>query len=110
MRNLKTLALAGLVGTLFLASDASACHKKKCACAPAPVATCAPAPVVECAPAPKKCHMKMPKMKHHAKAACAPATYAYAPTTYAAPASYATPQATPQAAPMGTLQAPAKSM
>ena len=76
----------------------------------APVVECAPAPVAECAPAPKKkCHFKMPKMKHHAKAApvaeCAPVAYApsYAP-------SYASPQASYQAAPMGTMQAPSKSM
>ncbi len=111
MRNLKTLAFAGLFGTLMLAGDASACHKKKCACpAPAPVA-CAPAPVVACAPAPKKCHMKMPKMKHHAKATCAPVAYAAAPVAYATQ-GYSSPQgyATPQSAPMGTMQAPPKSM
>ena len=106
MRNLKTLAFAGLVGVLGLASDASACHKKKCAC-PAPVTTvvCAPAPVAECAPAPaKKCHMKMPKMPKlgcHKKAAeCAPVAYS-APATYAAPTSYASPQASPQASGQG---------
>ena len=103
MRTLKTVAFAGLLGAFAFASDASACHKKKCACpAPAPVVACAPAPVVECAPAKKKCHMpKMPKMGCHKKAApvvaeCAPATYA-APVSYAAPVAYAAPQASPQA-------------
>ncbi|WP_435005305.1 hypothetical protein P12x_003200 [Tundrisphaera lichenicola] len=108
MRHLTTLALAGLFGGLLLASDASACHKKKCpapapVCEPAPV-VCEPAPVV-CEPAPvvcetpkKKCHFKMPKMKFgcHKKAECAPVAY-----EYAAPVHYATPQATPQASGQG---------
>jgi hypothetical protein len=48
-RHLLTPTLAGLIGALFLVSDASACcHKRKCAQPCAPVATCAPAP----APAP----------------------------------------------------------
>ena len=100
MRPFSTLAFAGLVGSLFLVGDASACHKKKaCACpppapvcAPAPVAYVAPAPV--CAPAPvKKCHVKMPKIKmgHKKTAVCS----TYAPAPYAAPATYAAPQAYP---------------
>ena len=102
MRNLMTLALAGLFGGFLLVGDASACHKKKCAC-PAPAPVCAPAPVVYCPPpAPvcppvkKTCHFKMPKMSigHHKKAACAPIY-----TTYAAPA-YA-PMASGQASPQG---------
>lgn len=101
MRNFKTLAFAGLVGVLGLASDASACHKKKCAC-PTTTVVCAPAPVVECAPAKKKCFsmpkMKMPKLGCHKKAECAPVAYA-APTTYAAPV--ASPQASPQATGQG---------
>lgn len=112
MRKLVALALAGLFGSFFAASDASACHKKKCAtpcetvvaapvCAPAPVCVpppapvCEPAPVVCEAPKAKKCHFKMPKMKFgcHKKAACETVSYtAYAPTTYAAPQSYASPQ------------------
>ncbi len=55
-RHLLTLVLSGLVGSLVLAGNAEACHKKKCTCAPAPcaVAVCAPAPcaVAVCAPAP----------------------------------------------------------
>ena len=101
MRTLKTVAFAGLLGAFALTADASACHKKKCACpAPAPVVECAPAPVVECAPAPKKCHMKLPKMPKlgcHKKAApvaeCAPVSYA--PVAYSAPAM-ASPQASAQ--------------
>src|SRR5271165_5910348 len=57
-RHLLTLVLSGLVGSLVLAGNAEACHKKKCTCAPAPcaVAVCAPAPCPApapvCAPAP----------------------------------------------------------
>ena len=97
MRNLKTLAFAGLVGVLGFSSDASACHKSKCACP-------APAPVVTCAPVAKKCHSfkmpKLPKMGCHKQAAtCAPVAYA-APATYAAP-TYASPQASAQASGQG---------
>lgn len=61
-RHLLTLVLTGVFGAFALVSDASACHKKKCApapaCAPAPVVCAAPAPVV-CEPAPaKKCCFK----------------------------------------------------
>ena len=90
MRNLKTLALAGVIGVFALASDASACHKKKCAC-PTTTVVYAPAPVVECAPVKaKKCHM--PKMGCHKKAV---ATCA-APVGYAAPMAYSAPMASPQ--------------
>ena len=101
-RNILTLSFAAVLGLVAFSSDASACHKKKCACpapvatcAPAPVTYCAPAPVVACAPAPKKCGLKMPKMPKmsfgHKKAACAPATYVAAPTYVTA-----TPQASGQ--------------
>ncbi len=96
MRHLTTLALAGLFGGLLFASDASACHKKKCAC-PAPAPVCAPAPAPVCAPAPKTCHFKMPKMHMpkfslcHKKAACETVYETYSPPTMA------TPQSTPQA-------------
>ena len=103
MRTLKTLALAGMIGAFALAGDASACHKKKCAC-PTTTVVCAPAPVVECAPVKKKCHMpklpKMPKMGCHKSAAPCAAPVAYAPASYAAP-SYASPQASPQASGQG---------
>ena len=97
MRNFKTLALAGVIGVFALASDASACHKKKCACPTPTVAYVAPAPVVECAPVKvKKCKMpKMPKMGCHKKAVCAPTAYAAAPVSYGAPAM-ASPQASGQ--------------
>ncbi len=54
-RHLLTLVLSGLVGSLVLAGNAEACHKKRCTCAPAPcaVAVCAPAPTcVVAQPAP----------------------------------------------------------
>ena len=105
------LTFATLAAASFFAGDASACHHKKAACAPAPVAACAPAPVVECAPAPvvaecapapKKCCFKMPKfhmpkMGCHKKAAvCAPAPVC---ETYAPAPVYAAPQASPQVMP-----------
>jgi hypothetical protein len=45
MRHLTTLVLSGILGSIVLAGDAEACHKKRCACA-TPVACVAPAPVV----------------------------------------------------------------
>src|SRR5947209_17639873 len=99
-RHLLVLTVAGVLGA-FLASDARACHKKKCqpACAPAPCAVVEPCPapcaVVEtCAPAPKcglfkhagGCgHKKFqfPKLCHK-KATCAPAPVCET-VTYAAP-------------------------
>ena len=102
MRSLSTLALAGLFGGLLLVSDASACHKKKACTCPAPVVYCAPAPVVcapapvVCAPAPVACAPKakhpftMPKFSLHKKA---PVCVTYG---YAAPVTYATPQASGQ--------------
>lgn len=110
-RTLIVLALAGLFGA-FVATDAQACHKKKCApaCPPAPCVVEAPvcpppAPVCEPAPcAPKKCHFKLPKFKLpslcHKKPACEPAPVACeaAPApVYAAAQSapvYAAPQVT----------------
>ncbi len=74
-----TLALAGLFGTLMLSGDASACHFKKKACAPAPCAAPEPAPC----PAPKVCCFKKFKLFSgglcHKKAVCAPAPVACAP-------------------------------
>jgi len=86
-RNLMTLALAGLIGSLVLASDAGACcHKKKCVepcavtCPPPPP----PAPVCEPCPPPAKCGHKFKLFGHkHCKKACAPVvceTPVYAPT------------------------------
>src|SRR3954453_18962082 len=57
-RQLLTLAVAGVLGVL-VASEAQACHKKKCACPP-PASVCVvetvpcPPPAPVCEPAPKK--------------------------------------------------------
>ena len=86
-RQLLTLALTGLFGTLLLSSDASACHKKRCK-APA---TCAPVATVEVAPCPPPAPVcePAPKCGHkrwklfgglcHKKKVCA------TPVVYAAP-------------------------
>ncbi|WP_406695065.1 hypothetical protein V5E97_28915 [Singulisphaera sp. Ch08] len=61
-RQLLTLALTGLFGTLLLSSDASACHKKRCkapaTCAPVATVVVAPCPppAPVCEPAPKCGH------------------------------------------------------
>jgi hypothetical protein len=113
-RHLFTAALALTFGVLMMASDASACHKRKAACAPAcaPVAYCAPAPC----PAPRKHCFKTAKHRRgglcHKKAACQQVVYAPAPCgVYAAPqVSYAAPQAA-YAAPQNVMpmpQAPTK--
>ena len=98
MQTIKTLALAGLLGAFAFTSDASACHKKKCACPTTTVAYVAPAPVVECAPAKKKCFSGM-KLGCHKKAVAACPTVAYA-----APVSYAAPMASPQASAQASRQ------
>ncbi len=114
-RHLLTLFLSGLVGSLVLAGDAQACHKRKCTCAPAPTcAVVAPAPCVVAAPvceptcAPRKhcglfAGLKGLRLGCHTKAAyCGPvvapcATVAYsAPITYSAPAVYSSPQTSAQ--------------
>ena len=126
-RYLMTLVLSGLVGSLVLASNAEACHKKKSTCAPAPVceapcpAPCPPpAPVCEpcpppCPPPAKKCCLfsgfKGFKLGCHKKACepapvCAPAPACEpappcAPcetVAYAPPVMYAAPvMSSPQA-------------
>ena len=112
-RYLMTLVLSGLVGSLVLVSNAEACHKKKCTCAPAPVcaapcpAPCPPpAPVCEpCPPARKHCMFsgfRGMRLGCHHKTECAPAPApACAPcetVAYAAPVIYAAPVTTsPQA-------------
>lgn len=122
-RHLLTLALVGALGVL-MASDARACHKKRCPhpCPPpAPVCEVVPPPcpptpvcVVEptCAPAPKcgllrhqaGCGHARPKLKLnlcHKRPACpppAPVCCESAPVVYAAAqAVYAAPQAAPSA-------------
>lgn len=108
-RQLIVLAAAGLLG-VFAASDAQACHKKKCA-APATCAQpvqcvvveqpCPPPAPAPCPPPAKKCHFKLPKPKFnlcHKKPACAPAPTC-APVVYEAAPVYAAPQASAQASP-----------
>jgi hypothetical protein len=97
-----TLVLCGVVGSLVLAGNAEACHKRNCGCAPtvctAPVSYVAYAPA--CAPA-KHCGFRLPSL-FHKRAVCAPTVACYTPTPvyYAAPVSYPAPgypAATPQA-------------
>jgi hypothetical protein len=108
-RHLLTLVLSGLVGSLVLAGNAEACHKKKCTCAPAPCAVAepcpAPAPVCEPTCAPKKCglfaHMKGMKLGCHKRAVCAEVvpceTVAYSAPVYSwAPSVYSSPQVSAQ--------------
>ena len=123
-RHLLTLVLSGLVGSLVLAGNAEACHKKRCTCAPAPcaVAVCAPAPTcVVAAPAPcpapapvceptcapkKHCGLfggfKGFKLGCHKKAVCAAPvapceTVVYsAPVCYSVPTVYSSPQVSAQ--------------
>ncbi len=102
MRHLTTLVLAGVLGTLVMAGNAEACHKKKCACAPAPVVyapmPCAK-PVKTCAPKVKKCgggglFAGLCHKKPVATVACAtPVSYAYS-TPLVAPSGqyFGTPQ------------------
>jgi hypothetical protein len=108
MRQLTTLVLAGILGTLVMAGNAEACHKKKCACAPAPM-VCAPAPVMKpmpcakpvktCAPKVKKCgggglFAGLGHKKAVATVACAtPVSYAYSTPVVAPSGQYiGTPQ------------------
>lgn len=106
-RHLLIVAVLGFFGVLGLSSDASACHKKKCApapCAPAPCAapapcvveTCPP-PAPVCEPAPKGCHKKFKLFGCFKKKSCAaPVVYAApcaAPVVYAAPSAQSYPSA-----------------
>ncbi len=116
-RHLLTLVLSGLVGTLVLAGDAQACHKKRCNCAPAPTcavvepAHCCPAPAPVCEPtcAPKRhialfacfkgiklgCHKAAPACAAPVAAPCETVAYA-APVYYSAPTVYSSPQVSAQ--------------
>lgn len=123
IRQLTTLILSGLLGSIVLVGNAEACHKKRCGCAP-PVACvvsqpvcapapCAPAPCVKtvkhcrpapcaqavattyCAPKVKTCHFRLPKFCHKS---CAPpvALACATPVYYGAPAPVGYPVASPQ--------------
>ena len=81
-RSFLALAAVAFFGSLFVAGDASACHKKRCA---EPVA-CAPAPVCEpvaCAPKQKCGGIKLFAGCHKKKAVCAPVCAA--PVQWVAP-------------------------
>jgi hypothetical protein len=104
MRHLTTLVLTGVLGTLLLAGNAEACHKKRCSCAapvacapvviyhkpappPKPVVCYQPVVVKTCAPKVKKCghgglFAKLCHKKTCAPAPCAtPVAYAYSYST-----------------------------
>jgi hypothetical protein len=112
VRNLTTLILSGVLGSIVMAGNAEACHKKKCACAtpaPAPctVTYVTPAPCVtpvvttSCVPKVKHC-FTLPKLFHHKKVAtCATPVPCGTPVSYyaaAAPVSY------PVSLPLGSAQ------
>jgi hypothetical protein len=114
-RHLTTLILSGILGSIVLVGNAEACHKKKCACAPAPVvcnvtpkpsvqrvAYCKPAPcprpvvAQSCAPKVRTCKLTLPKLclpklclkkcAPPTTVACAtPVRYAVAPVAYPVP-------------------------
>jgi hypothetical protein len=113
IRQVTTLVVFGVVGSMVMVGNAEACHKKRCGCAPTVCAAPMPAPCVTyaapCAPKVKHCAFKLPTFCHK-KAACAPVVASCAPTyaaypsatpvSYGAPMSYPTagyPIATPQA-------------
>jgi hypothetical protein len=95
VRNLTTLILSGVLGSIVMAGNAEACHKARCAC-PTPAPVCCtvvyvqPAPCVTpcCAPKVKHCKFTLPKLFCHKKVVtCAtPVCYAVAaPVSYPAP-------------------------
>jgi hypothetical protein len=114
IRQLTTLILSGLLGSIVLVGNAEACHQKRCGCAPA-VACAAPQPapcvqvVKPCKPAPcawpvatqccapkvKTCHFRLPKF-HHKSCASPVALACVTPVYYGAPAPAGYPVASPQ--------------
>jgi len=120
MRHLFTLALGGLLGVCLLASDAEACHKKKCGggCGGGQVVCAQPVAYASCGHKAKKCGGGCHKQR---KTCAAPVMacntgyaygggYAYSGYSYGAPMAsgqtYAAPQATGQS--YGTPQVPSK--
>jgi hypothetical protein len=99
VRNLTTLILSGVLGSIFMAGSAEACLFKRCSCqkpAPCKVACVQPAPCVTpvattyCAPKVKHCNFTLPKLFCHKKVVtCAtPVCYAAAtPVTYTYPSA-----------------------
>jgi hypothetical protein len=104
-RHLMTLILSGFLGSMVLAGNAEACHKKKCRCAPTPCAVVVPAPcpptpvcMPTCAPKVQKCggmFSCFKGMKHGHKTCAAPAP-CYTTIAYSAPAVYSSPQTSAQ--------------
>jgi hypothetical protein len=93
VRHLPTLILSGVLGSIFMAGNAEACHRTRCGCAPAPCAVtyCPPAPcVTTCAPRVKHC-FTMPKLFCHKKAYCPPPV-----CYYVAAAPVSAPMTSPQ--------------
>src|SRR5271165_1785 len=82
-RHLLSFVLSGLVGTLAFAGNAQACHKRSCACQPAPTCVAAApapcsyeAPVCEPTCAPRKhcglfASLRGLRLGFHKRAACA---------------------------------------
>jgi hypothetical protein len=94
VRNLTTMILSGVLGSILMAGNAEACHKIRCGC-PTPV-PCAvvyvqPALCVKtcCAPRVKHC-FTLPKLFCHKKVVCpTPVCYYVAPTPLSTPQSSA---------------------
>src|SRR5262245_5223023 len=115
-RHLMASVAVGVLGLALSASEAQACHRKKCHC-PTPcvaVQPCPPPPPAPCPPPVackpkhhfKLCSFKMPKIKFHHAKGCAPAPAPCA-TGYAATVAWA--PAPAYAAPVyGSIQAPSK--
>jgi hypothetical protein len=92
VRNLPTLILSGVLGSMLMAGNAEACHKAKCGSAPCVVAYCPPAPCVKtCAPKVKHC-FTLPKLFCHKKVVNCPPPVCY----YAAAAPVSVPMTSPQ--------------
>jgi hypothetical protein len=99
VRNLTTLILSGVLGSIVMAGSAEACHKKRCACStPVPCtvvyvqpticvqpARCVtPVATTCCAPKVKHCRFTLPTFCHKRVVTCAtPVCYAMAtPVSY----------------------------
>jgi hypothetical protein len=98
VRNLTTLFLSGVLGSIFMAGSAEACLFKRCSCqkpAPCKVACVQPAPCVTpvattyCAPKVKHC-FTLPKLFCHKRVVTCATPVCYAA---AAPVNYTYPSA-----------------
>jgi hypothetical protein len=103
IRDLTTLVLCGVLGSMVLVGSAEACHLKKCGHAPVVCAAPAPACYTTCAPKVKHhFSLKLPSFCHKKAApvvACATPVYS-AP----GPVYYSTPQSYPVASPQTSAQ------